>query len=188
MPCTNLWFFAASGGEFNPKEIKGRNLNLIPVKLTNGKELKFSPGKHNQVQIAIIKEFAARFAHGSDLLYVGDTANKDLYIDLETLKILNIHITEHSKLPDVILYDKERNWLFLIEAVTSHGPISPKRIVELENMLKDCNAGKVYVSAFPDFKEFKRHTADIAWETEVWLMDFPDHLIHFNGDRFMGPR
>ena len=180
--------FHKNVGSLKELYIKGRNLNMLPVKLTNGKELKFSLGKHNLVQIAIIKEFAARFAHGSDLLYVGDTANKDLYINLESLKLLNIHITEHNKLPDVILYDKKRNWLFLIEAVTSHGPISPKRIVELENMLKDCTAGKVYVSAFPDFKEFKKHTADIAWETEVWLMDFPDHLIHFNGDRFMGPR
>ena len=75
---------------------------------------------------------------------------------------MGIPINEHSKLPDVVLYDKKRKWLFLIEAVTSHGPVSPKRIVELEKMLKDCKVGKVYVSAFPDFKEFKKHTANIA--------------------------
>jgi len=97
-------------------------------------------------------------------------------------------MNEHGKLPDVVLYDKKRKWLFLIEAVTSHGPVSPKRIIELEKMLENCEAGKVYVSAFPDFKEFKKHTSDIAWETEVWVMEFPEHMIHFNGDRFMGPR
>jgi hypothetical protein len=140
------------------------------------------------VQVAIIKEFASRFAHGSQLLYVGDTANKDLYIDIISLNAIGITINEHSKLPDVVLYDEKRNWLFLIEAVTSHGPVSPKRIIEIEEMLKNCKAGKVYVSAFPDFKEFKKHTADIAWDTEVWLMDFPEHMIHFNGDRFLGPR
>lgn len=161
---------------------------MIPVKLSNGIELLFSPGKHNLVQVAIIKEFASRFAHGSELLYVGDTANKDLYIDSESLNALGIPINEHSKLPDVVLYDKKRKWLFLIEAVTSHGPVSPKRIVELEKLLKDCKAGKVYISAFPDFKEFKKHTTDIAWDTEVWLMDSPEHMIHFNGDRFIGQR
>jgi hypothetical protein len=88
----------------------------------------------------------------------------------------------------VIIYDKIRKWLFLIEAVTSHGPVSPKRIVELEKLLIDCKAGKVYVTAFPDMAEFKKHSNNIAWETEVWLMDIPDHMIHFNGDRFMGPR
>jgi type II restriction enzyme len=161
---------------------------LIPVKLANGKKLKFSPDMHNQLQIAIIKEFASRHAQGSELLYVGDTTNKDLYIDTKSLNALEIPISEHNKLPDVVLYDSKRKWLFLIEAVTSHGPVSPKRVAELEEMLKNCKAERVYVSAFPDFKEFKKHSSDIAWETEVWLMNFPEHMIHFNGDRFMGPR
>lgn len=170
--------------------MKERNLKMIPLKLADGTELVFSPGKHNEVQIAVIKEFAPRFAHGSGLLYVGDTANKDLHIDTEGLKRLGIPIDQHSKLPDVVLYDKKRKWLFLIEAVTSHGPVSPKRIVELEKLLENCKAGKIYVTAFPDLKEFKRHTNEIAWETEVWIAEkeLYDHMIHFNGDRFMGPR
>jgi hypothetical protein len=180
--------FNKNVGTLQEKYNKSRNIHMIPVKLANGKELNFSPGKHNLVQISVIKEFASRFAPGSELLYVGDTANKDLYIDTKSLNALGIPINEHGKLPDVVLYDKKRKWIFLIEAVTSHGPVSPKRIIELEKMLTKCKAGKVYVSAFPDFKEFKKHTLDIAWETEVWLMDFPDHMIHFNGDKFIGPR
>lgn len=50
------------------------------------------------------------------------------------------------------------------------------------------SARKVYVSAFPDFTEFKKHSTNIAWETEIWLVDFPEHMIHFNGDRLVGPR
>ena len=106
----------------------------------------------------------------------------------EKLENIGIPITEHGKLPDVVIYDEAKNWLYLIEAVTSHGPMSPKRITELEEFLKGCNAGKIYVSAFPDFSEFKKHTNDIAWDTEVWIMEFPEHMIHFNGDRFLGPR
>jgi len=183
-----LKLFRQNIGSLQEKYNKSRDLQMIPVKLASGRKLKFSPGKHNQVQVAIIEEFAARFAHGCELLYIGDTANKELYIDTKALSVLGISISMHSKLPDVILYDKKRNWLFLIEAVTSHGPVSPKRIVEMEKILINCKAGKIYVSAFPDFKEFKRHTDDIAWETEVWLMDSPEHMIHFNGDRFLGPR
>lgn len=180
--------FAQKVGSLRIKYARNRERRKSPLKLADGKVLKFSPGKHNEVQIAIIKEFAPRFAPGSELLYVGDTAKKDLYMDTQGLEKLWIPIDQHSKLPDVILFDRKRKWLFLIEAVTSHGPVSPKRIIELEKLLKKCKVGKVYVTAFPDFKEFKRHTNEIAWETEVWLTDVPDHMIHFNGDKFMGPR
>lgn len=167
---------------------KERKQNLIPVKLSNGKLLKLSAGKHNEVQAAIVERFAPRFANGGEVLYLGDTAKKDLYVDEAALKQLGIPIDQHSKLPDVVIFDKKRNWLFLIEAVTSHGPVSPKRVVELEEFLKNCKAGKIYVTAFPDMTEFKKHSANIAWETEVWLVEIPEHMIHFNGDRFMGPR
>lgn len=180
--------FKSEVGELTKRYIKERKHLLVPVKLNNGETLKLSPGKHNIVQAAIIQDFAPRFAKGSELLYLGDTAKKDLYVEDDILKELGIPITQHSKLPDVILFDRKKNWLYLIEAVASRGPVSSKRIMELEELLKDCKVGKVYVTAFPDFAGFKRHSTKIAWETEVWVVDFPDHLIHFNGDRFMGPR
>jgi len=165
-----------------------RDRNMVPITIPDGQELLFSPGKHNEVQKAIVEEFAPRFAPGAHLLYLGDTARKDLLVDKHGLAELGIPIADQDKLPDVVLYDAGRNWLFLIEAVTSHGPMSSKRIVELEDMLSECTAGLVYVSAFPDFGEFRKHMKTIAWETEVWLCDTPDHMIHYNGDRFLGPR
>lgn len=180
--------FIATVGKLSEVYLKERDLIQIPVQLANGDVIKLSAGKHNEVQAAIVEKFAPRFANGGTLLYLGDTAKKDLFVDEKTLKELGIPIDQHSKLPDVVIYDTTRNWLFLIEAVTSHGPVSPKRIVELEEFLKNCKVGKVYVTAFPDMTEFKKHSNNIAWETEVWLMEVPDHMIHFNGDRFMGPR
>lgn len=164
-----------------------RQLNLVALSY-QGQEYHLSPGKHNKLQVAIIEEFGPRFAPGAKLLYLGDTANKLLLLDEDTLNNLNIPFSKHDKLPDVILFDQDREWLYLIEAVTSHGPVSPKRRVELDDMLKDCPAGLVYVSAFPDFTTFRNFLSEIAWETEVWLSEMPDHMIHFNGDRFMGPR
>jgi type II restriction enzyme len=180
--------FKIQVGDLSKRYNKERKQNLILVKLSNGKNVKLSSGRHNEVQAAILHSFASRFANGGSILYLGDTAKKDLFLDEKKLKELNIPIDQHSKLPDVVIYDEKKNWLFLIEAVTSHGPVSPKRIVELEEFLKDCKAGKIYVTAFPDFSEFKKHSNNIAWETEVWLADTPDHMIHFNGDRFIGPR
>ena len=180
--------FKSQVGELKTKYSKEREMSRVPLKLANGKILMLSPGKHNEVQAAIVEEFASRFAQNSTLLYVGDTENKDLYIEKEKLQSIGIPITEHSKLPDIVIYDETKNWLYLIEAVTSHGPMSPKRVIEMEEFLKDCNAGKIYVSAFPNFSKFKKHTNDIAWDTEVWIVEFPEHMIHFNGDKFLGPR
>ena len=109
-------------------------------------------------------------------------------MDHSVLKRLGFSIDARRQWPDVVLYMPKKNRLYLIEVVTSHGPVSPKRYQELEGMLSKSRVGRVYVSAFPDLKEFSRHSRSIAWETEVWIAEAPDHLIHFNGDKFLGPR
>jgi hypothetical protein len=146
-----------------------------------------SPGRHNVLQVAIVEQFGPRFAPGAEVLYVGDTARKHVVFAADRLKSLKVPITRHDKLPDVVLYWPKKKWLFLIEAVTSHGPVSPKRHAELEKMLTSCSAERVYVTAFLDTKGFRKYAGDVAWETEVWLADNPDHLIHFNGAKFLGP-
>ncbi len=90
-------------------------------------------------------------------------------------------------MPDVVLHWAAKNWLLLVEAVTSHGPVDGKRHGELANLFAGCNAGLVYVTAFPNRAVMARYLAEIAWETEVWVADAPSHLIHFNGERFLGP-
>lgn len=170
------------------KYAKKRDVVRVPIILPNGKRLTLSSGKHNELQASIIEQFLPEFAEGSKLLYIGDTEQKDIFTDKETLERIGITINDHTKLPDVVLFDEKKNWLYLVEAVTSHGPVSPKRVVELEKLLKNCSAGKIYVTAFPDFKEFKKWSSEISWETEIWISEMPSHMIHFNGDRFMGPR
>ncbi len=155
------------------------------AELPDGTSIDFTPGKHNKLQISVLKLFRAQFCADSKVVYVGDAARKLLHKDEALLKRLHIPITEHDKLPDVVLYDESKNLLFLIEAVTSHGPLSPKRQIELEKTLVKCRARKVYISTFPDFREFKKHIDNIAWETEVWIEANPAHMIHFNGPKFL---
>lgn len=164
-----------------------RSMLKMPVKI-NGENFTFSPGKHNELQKAIIEEFAPRFAPNSECLYVGDTIEKDLVKNIDRLKALGFVITLHDKMPDVVLYSEEKNWIYFIESVTSVGPMDPKRIREIEEMTTDVTAGKIYVTAFLDFKTFKQFSESLAWETEVWIADMPDHMIHLNGDKFLGPR
>ena len=185
---TSVEKFRRERGALAERYERERRRNLVPVTLPDGRELRLSPGRHNEVQKAVVEKFAPRFAPGARLLYLGDTARKGFLVDKARLAELGISITDHDRAPDVVLHDARRNWMFLVEAVTSHGPMTPKRIVELEEMLSGCPAGAVYVSAFPDFGEFRKHMKAIAWETEVWLCDAPDHMIHYDGDRFLGPK
>jgi adenine-specific DNA-methyltransferase len=164
-----------------------RARHRVPLKIADGSTIYLSPGKHNKLQVAVIKELGPRFAPGATVLYVGDTALKHVVCATEQLAKLRISITEHDKLPDIVLHWKEHNWVFLIEAVTTHGPVDPKRHREIERMLENCPAERVYVTAFLDVKTFRKYAGDIAWETEVWIAEHPDHMIHFNGPKFLGP-
>lgn len=166
----------------NKKEMKKMSV------LINSEEFKFSPGAHNELQKAILEEFAPRFAPNSECLYVGDTIKKDLVNNVKKLKELGFEITLHDKIPDVILYREDKNWIYFIESVTSVGPMSQKRVNEINQMTENVKSGKVFVTAFQDFKTYKKFSLQLAWETEVWLSAMPDHMIHLNGDRFLGPR
>ena len=90
-------------------------------------------------------------------------------------------------MPDVVIYYTDKNWLILVEAVTSHGPVDGKRREELEQLFRGSTAGLVYVTAFPNRAVMKGYLPDISWETGVWVASAPTHLIHFDGVRFLGP-
>lgn len=164
-----------------------RDMCRIPVKLPKGREISLSPGGQNVLIKRIIDDFCPLFTPGGYVIYVGDTEMKWAYFDSDALKELAIEIEEHGKMPDVVVHHVEKNWLVLIEAVTSHGPVNPKRRQELKNLFAGPKAGIVYVTAFLNRKNMMKYLDEISWETEVWIAETPTHLIHFNGERFLGP-
>ncbi|MCP5250444.1 MAG: BsuBI/PstI family type II restriction endonuclease [Nitrosomonas sp.] len=166
---------------------KERIQNRIPVEIAPGKRITLSPGEHSELIRAIIEDFAPRFASGSTLVYAGDTGDKWSYFDSVLLAKLGVKIDSHGKMPDVVLHYTPKNWLLLVESVTSHGPVDGKRHVELSSLFAESTAGLVYITAFPNRAVMGRYLSEIAWETEVWVADAPSHLIHFNGERFLGP-
>jgi type II restriction enzyme len=159
----------------------------VSVVVAPGHEVKLSPGAHNDLFKAIIEEFCPRFTPGGRVLYVGDTGEKWAYFEREALAALGVTVGEHGKMPDVLVHHTAANWLVLVEAVTSHGPVSPKRRAELHPLFKASSAGLVFVTAFADRRAMTKYLGDISWETEVWIADAPSHMIHFNGERFLGP-
>jgi len=179
--------FARQFSQLEETYNKRRSFNEVALVLPDGNTVSLSPGRHNELQVAVVEEFGPRFAPGASVLYLGDTAKKHVVCDVASLDSLGIPITAHDKLPDVVIRCDENNWLFFIEAVTSHGPVNPKRYAEIEKMLGSCPADRIYVTAFVSRADFRRYAADIAWETEVWIAETPDHMIHFNGTKFLGP-
>jgi hypothetical protein len=164
-----------------------REIQRLPVKLADGQEIKLSPGGQNILVKKIVEDFCALFTPGGQIIYVGDTQLKWSFYDAKSLEAIGVKIDEHGKMPDIVVHHIKKSWLVLIEAVTSHGPVNPKRRQELKELFSGSSAGLVFVTAFIDRHAMLKYLNDISWETEVWVADSPTHLIHFNGERFLGP-
>jgi len=171
----------------NQKLKRERELKKVEVTLPSGGKIQFSGGEHNDLQKAIIEDFLPRYGFGAEVLYVGDTSDKYLHLEEKKLEELNFFQISHEELPDIVAYSKGKNWLYLIEAVHSSGPISEIRLLQLQKLTEKCTADVVYVTTFLNRPKFRQFMAEIAWETEVWIADNPDHMVHFNGDKFLGP-
>jgi hypothetical protein len=184
---TGLLAYRSQWKTLSERYARERDMQRVPVQIPGAATLHLSPGEHSELIRDIIEEFGPRFAPGSVLIYAGDTGEKMGYFDKKRLSELGVSIDSHGKMPDVVLHYTERNWLLLIESVTSHGPVDAKRHEELMHLFAASTAGLVYVTAFPSRAMMARYLPDIAWETEVWVADAPTHLIHFNGVRFLGP-
>lgn len=176
-----------SSQELRRLQIRERSMTLIPVKLPNHQKVHLTVGGQNPLIKQIIEELCPRFTPDGILLYLGDAGDKFRIYEKAYLAEIGIEIDEHSKMPDVIVHLPDKNWLVLIEAVTSHGPIDIKRHNELHTLFKNSLAPIVFITAFPTRKTMVRFLSDIAWETDVWVSENPTHLIHFNGERFLGP-
>ena len=164
-----------------------REMTRVPVTLSGGKKIALSPGGQNPLIKAIIEDFCSRFVPGGVVVYIGDTENKFAHLEREYLAALGIALESASKMPDVIVHFSARNWLLLIEAVTSAGPVDGKRRQELKELFKESKAGLVFVTAFATRVHMKSFLPELAWESEVWIAEAPEHMIHFDGDKFLGP-
>ena len=164
-----------------------RMLAQVPVSLPDGSKVALSPGGQNPLIKGIIEHFCPIYAPGGAILYIGDTENKFAHLDAAGLAKLGVTLESAAKIPDVIIHYGAKNWLLLVEAVTSAGCVDGKRRKELKELFAGCQAGLVFVTAFENRRTMQTFLSQIAWESEVWIAEDPEHLIHFNGERFLGP-
>jgi adenine-specific DNA-methyltransferase len=168
-------------------QARHRDLPRESVRMPDGAVIELSAGGQNTLIRSVVEDFAPRFVRSPKVLLLGDAANKEIISDEAALSALGIVLPPRGKAPDLLIHDTERDWLIIIEAVTSHGPVDQKRKNELSDLFANARPGLVFVTAFPDSKTYCRFFANIAWESEVWIAAAPDHMIHFNGERFLGP-
>ena len=164
-----------------------REMDRIPLTLPDGSTFTLTPGGQNVLLKAMVEDFCPRFTPGGQVFYIGDAGDKWALFEREALAALNVKVNEHGKMPDLVIYIPDRNWLVLLEAASSHGPVDSKRQAELADLFAESTAGLVYVSCFPDRAEFRKYVDKVAWESEVWCADHPTHMIHYKGDRSFGP-
>ena len=164
----------------------GRTVEKLPVDVPGRERVLMSLGRHGELHKLVIEEMLPRFCHGSEVLYVGDARQRALLRDDDGLEALGFRVGS-GPLPDVVAHSRDRNVLYLIEAVHSSNPFSIARRTEMGNLGRDCRAGIAYISAFRSRREFRRFVAEIAWDTAVWIADEPDHVIHFDGGGTIGP-
>ncbi len=179
--------YLASRANLKNEIARKRTLARVPVTLPDGSKVALSPGGQNPLIKAIIEQFCPAFAPGGVVLYIGDTENKFVHLEVNALASLGVTLDAAAKMPDVIIHYTAKNWLLLIEAVTSAGPVDGKRRKELKSLFAGCTAGLVFVTAFENRRSMQTFLSQLAWESEVWIAEDPDHMIHFNGERFLGP-
>lgn len=179
--------YLAEVGSLTAKYQAARDLARIPVTTPTGEVFTLKGGGQNILIKEMVENFCAYFVPGGEILYVGDADDKLATFERDRLASLGVVVDEHGKMPDLVVYQASSNWLFLMEAASTHGPVDHIRYSELSRMFADSSAGIIYVSCFPSRSVMRRFLADLAWETEVWLASDPTHMIHLNGDRFLGP-
>ena len=155
----------------------------VTVNLPDGEKLELSPGAHNILEKHIVENLVPHQIKKPEVVYLGDTKKKMLYVNGKLVKRLGLVLDEHDKLPDVIVWSHASKKFLVIESVTSVGPVEESRKKEIESVINK-KTGKnysiVYITAFLDRKTFARFAGIIATETYVWIAAEPDQLIHYS--------
>lgn len=135
----------------------------------------------NQLIESIVEDFSSRHVRSPRVFLPRRKADRERLFELE------IPQYDPATAPDVLIHDLERDWLFLFDAVNSRRHMDEARREKLEAQFAPCGKRLLFFSAFADRDAFSHFAESIGWETEVWIADAPDHMIHYNGRQFLGP-
>ncbi len=136
------------------------------------------------LHIAVIEKFIPQFAPQAKVLFLRGSDDRPLILASGALQRLGVPINKVDKLPDAVLHLPKRRLLILLELNT---PITTKQRNQIERLLAECSTMREYVSALSDWQAYSRAGNSFAWDTHVWLAEVPEHMMHYNGMKFLGP-
>ncbi len=154
----------------------------VPVEVGLPQPFFLSPGAHSRLAAEVVEVYATAFLRTPQVIYLGDTRQKKGYQNRDLMRELNLPLHVTAGLPDVILLDESDRLLVVVEVVASSGPITPARLVRLQELVYSPVAMGYrprYVTAFPSRRVFRRFVEEIAWGTQVWIASEPEQVITF---------
>lgn len=175
-----------------------RELDQTPVVLPDEDVMFISNEGQGPLVRAIVEKMLPRFAGGVSVLAI-DTADGLKFpwegkAGNQAAESVRELISEQPKTavntpiyPDVIAYDGDKGWLFLVEACNSEGVFDERRRSRLADLLGPRFPNMIFITCFNSRNEMKQWLPQLAWETEVWVADDPDHMIHLDGAKYLSP-
>jgi len=136
---------------------------------------------------AVLNEFFSRFTPRGRVLWVDEGGEDVVYKSPDAWGFLGLPSSLRPDPPNIVIYDEERHWLILIDVARIRGQMNSKRYVTLKQRFRGCGLNLVFVNAFKNRRELGDWLLDLPWQTAAWLAEEPDHMIHFNGARFLDP-
>ncbi|MBI3462438.1 MAG: hypothetical protein HY000_05170 [Planctomycetes bacterium] len=134
---------------------------------------------------SVLKDFRSRFAPHSEILWVRERDGERIDISRAHLLRYGIESLRHADLPDVGMLNLDRHWLFLVDARNFR---SPERCEVLKELFSSSPFALVIITAFRSRLDIQDSISEPVWGTAAWFSSEPDHLIHFDSSRLIGPR
>jgi len=107
---------------------------------------------------------------------------------IDALASVGLVITDRDDFPDVVLHSPENNCLLLADSAVNGRVMDARRRENLSRIFGEHPGPLIFLTVFPNRDSFAASAEVISWETDVWIADEPDHVIHFDGGGLNGPK
>jgi hypothetical protein len=135
----------------------------------------------NRVLRAVLKKFQPRFVPHGRVVWGGTVSDETLQGPRRRFSALGLCWPPSPEIPDVVIHDRTRRWLVLVDVAGRRGQLTAKRCESLKQMFHGSGLQLVLVNAFVSRRELQEFFIDCPWWTSAWFADEPEHMIHFDG-------
>jgi len=138
---------------------------------------KMADNSHTQLIQASINHYVPAFLPGYEVLYVDDgDGDRITEEQKEILAKAGLALELGDAMPDVLLWNPEKSFLWVIEAVTSDGEVDSHKVAQMTNFSNRHNIQSIgFTTTYPTWKKFaerqKQTKANLAINSHVWILE-----------------